>query len=83
MQVLPVKIRVLVEDRFQNVKSVDAITFFLWVQAHHVSNNDDFKHSAANEYNTSFQLLSTKKRIAWYAYKHMKLYIPLLFIWLV
>ena len=37
----------ILEDRFQKAMSADAITFFLWVQALHVSNNHDFKPSAA------------------------------------
>jgi len=89
MQVLPVKIRVLIEDRFQNVKSTNTINFFLWVQAHHVSNNNSFKPSAAYAYNKSFKLLSTKKWIDRCLQKLqqvrvvMKSYIPLLSIWLV
>lgn len=44
---LPVKIRVLIVDRFQKAVTTDATTFFLWVQLFHVSINHSVMHSAA------------------------------------
>jgi hypothetical protein len=44
---LPVKIRVFTEDRFQKAVAADAATIFLWEHAPHASNTHHFMHSAA------------------------------------
>lgn len=44
---LPVKIRVLTEDRFQKAVAADAATIFLCEQAPHASNTHHFKQSTA------------------------------------